>query len=104
RPADDGSIAVRGQRDRNALIGTSHSAGANELLALLRPDTAITGEYPCRPGLVVIGPPAHNGRIAVGGERYRHALAGASHRAGANELVTLLPPDTVTPGEHPRSL
>src|SRR5207247_9070251 len=103
-PAHDGSMAVRGERDRAALICVSHSASANELLALLSPDTVITGEHPCRPNLAVVGPPAHNGRVAVGGQRYRHALAGASRSAGADKLVPLLPPDTATTGEHPRAL
>jgi hypothetical protein len=39
------------------LIGASYSVGADELFALLRPDTATAGEYPYRPGLTVVGPP-----------------------------------------------
>jgi len=39
-------IAVGGQRDGHALTGASHSVDADELLALLRPDTAAAGyEY-----------------------------------------------------------
>ena len=44
--------------------------GANELLALLRPNTATAGEYPCRSGPAVVGPPTHDGGIAVGGQRH----------------------------------
>src|SRR6266545_3351436 len=51
----------RGQRDGHSLAGASHSAGADELLALPRPDTAAAGEHPRRPGLPVVGPPAHDG-------------------------------------------
>src|SRR5262249_61876742 len=34
----------------------------------------------------------------------RHALAGASHSTGADQLVSLLPPATATAREHPRPL
>src|SRR5262249_58961449 len=74
------------------------------LAALLRPATAAAGEHPRRPGLVVVGPAAHEGGVAVGGERDRHALAGAADRAAADEPVALLRPATAAAGEHPRPL
>jgi integrase len=75
RPANDGGVAVGGQRDRHALACVSHSASSDELLALLRPDTTAAGEHPCRPSPAVVGPPAHNGGVTVHGQRNRHALA-----------------------------
>src|SRR5262249_12279862 len=84
----DGSIAVSGQRDGHALASASHSVGGNELLALLRPDTTTAREYPRRPGLVVVGPAAHEGGVAVGGERHRHAQAGACHGTAPSRLLT----------------
>src|SRR5215813_10810193 len=104
RPTHDGAIAVGGQRDGHALAGASHSVAADELLALLRPNPTSTGEYPCRPRLAVIGPPAHDGGIAVGGKRDRHALAGLSHSTAADELLALLRPGTAAAREHPRPL
>src|SRR5262249_53092580 len=102
RPAHDCSITVGGQRDGHALTGASHSVVAAELLALLRPATAASGEHPCRPGLAVIEPPAHDGSIAVGGKCDRHALAGLSHSTGADEFLALLRPSTAAAPEHPR--
>ena len=83
-------------------MGASHRAGADQLVALLGPDTAAAGEHPRRPGLAVVGPPAHDGGVAVGGQRDGQALAGASNSAGADQLVALLGPDTAAAGEHPR--
>src|SRR5262249_15402066 len=73
-------------------------------LALLRPHPTCSGEYPCRPGLAVIGPPAHDGGIAVGGKCDRHALAGLSHSTAADELLALLRPGSAAAREHPRPL
>src|SRR6266542_4302720 len=105
RPAHDGGIAIGGQRDGRALAGASHSVGADELLALLGPDAAAAGEHPRRPGLAVIGPPAHDGAVAVGRKCDRHALTGLSHSTGADKLLALLRPGTAAAtGEHPRGL
>src|SRR5262249_7885852 len=68
------------------------------------PNPTSTGEYPCRPRLAVIGPPARDGGIAVGGKRDRHALAGLSHSTAADELLALLRPGTAAAREHPRPL
>src|SRR5208337_1607335 len=100
-PAHQGGIAVGGERNRHALIGGSNRAGADQLVALLGPDTIAAGENPYRPGERVVAKPAHQGGIAVGGERNREALPGGSNRAGADQLVALLGPDTIAAGENP---
>src|SRR6516165_7976369 len=100
KPARYGSVAVSGERNRPALLGGSDRAGADQLVALLGPDTIFAGENPYRPG-VPVARPAHQGGIAVGGERNRHALIGGSIRAGADQLVALLGLDTVAAGENP---
>src|SRR5271166_3912933 len=104
RPANDGGVAVGGQRDRHALACVSHSASSDELLALLGPDTTAAGEHPCRPSPAVVAPPAHNGGVTVRGERNRHALACVSRSAGPDQLFALLRPDTTAAGEHPHRL
>jgi hypothetical protein len=67
-PADDGDVAVGGQRDGHSLAGASHSAAADQLIALLRPDAAAAGEHPRRLGQ----PPTDDGGVAVGGQRDGH--------------------------------
>src|SRR5262249_38997752 len=104
RPAHDCSITVGGQRDGHALTGASYSVAAHELLALLGPDTAASGEHPCRPGLAVIEPPAHDGSIAGGGTCDPHALAGLPPSTAAADLLPLLRPATAAAREHPRPL
>ena len=101
---DERGIAVGGQRERHALAGGSHSARADELLALLRPATTTAGEHPHRAGPVMIRPAPHHNGVAIGGQCDRGALAGHSNRTQANELLALRRPDTTTAGEHPRSL
>jgi hypothetical protein len=49
-----------------------------------------------------VGNPAHDGSVAVGGQRDRHALSGASNRAGADQLAALLGPDAAVTGVDPR--
>src|SRR5439155_23045711 len=94
RATHDGGIAVGGQRNGGALTGTSAGTAADKLLALLRPDTAPAGEHPGRSSLVVVGPPSHDGGVAVGGQCDGGALAGASRSAATNQLVALLGPNT----------
>ena len=74
RPAHDGGVAVGGQRDGVALVGVSNRAGADQLAALLGPDTAAAGVDPRRPGARVVVRPAHDGGVAVGGQRDGVAL------------------------------
>src|SRR5262249_61803244 len=60
RPAHDRGVAVGGERDGCALRPQSPAGlagGADELLALLRPGSAVAGEYPCRPGRAEGGRP-----------------------------------------------
>ena len=58
------------------------------------PAIAAAGVDPRRPGEPVVGKPAHNGGVAVGGRRDGGTLSGASNRAGADQLAALLGPDT----------
>src|SRR4029450_12613183 len=96
RSTDHDDAAIGGQRDRG------RGASLNQFIALLRPDTATAGEHPCRPGLTLVGPPADDGNVAVGGERDGRALAGTSPSGDAAQLVALLRPDAATAREHPR--
>jgi hypothetical protein len=78
------------------LAGVSNRAGA--LAALLGPDTIAADVDPRR----VVGGPAHNGGIAVAGQRDRNALLGVgSNRAGADQLA-LLGPDAAASDVDPR--
>ena len=101
-PAHDRGVAVGGQRDRIALLGGSHSAAADELRALLAPHPAAAGEDPRRSGAAVVGVPAHDRGVAVGGQRDRIALHGGSHSAAADQLRALLAPHPAAAGEDPR--
>ena len=62
----------------------SNRSGTDQLAALLGPDTAAAGVDPRRPGSPVVGDPAHDGGVAVGGQRNGPALLGGSDRAGAD--------------------
>jgi hypothetical protein len=95
-------VAGTGQRGGKALSGSSNRAGSDQLTALLGPDTAAAGEDPRRPGFPVVGPPAHDGGVAVGGQRDGGALRGGPNRTGADQLTALLGPDTAAAGEDPR--
>ena len=66
------------------------------------PDIAAAGEDPRRPGHPIIAKPAHNGGAAVRGQRNRAALPRISDRAGADQFVALLRPDSAAAGEDPR--
>ena len=74
RPAHDGRVAIAGQSDREALSSDSDSAGADQLVALLGPDTVAAGEDPRRPSDRVVVSPAHDGRVAIGGQSDREAV------------------------------
>jgi Bacterial extracellular solute-binding protein, family 7 len=96
RPTHDGSVAVGGERDGDALVSVNRSC-ADQLAALLGPDTAAANIDPSRASLGgVVVRPAHDNGVTVGGQRDGPSLVGIS------ELVTLLGPDTATAGEDPR--
>src|SRR5262249_37995123 len=80
-----------GRREGAALEdGGADRTGADQLAALLGPPPAAAGEYPRRPGTEVVVAPAHDGGVAVGGERDGETLvAGGASRAGANQLGAL---------------
>src|SRR5208282_3861312 len=101
-PAHDGGGAVGGQRNGLTFVGRSNSAAADQLGSLLGPDTAALGEHPRRPDATVVGKSAHNGGVAIDGQRHGVALVGASNTAGADQLGSLLGPDTAAVGEDPR--
>jgi hypothetical protein len=90
RPAHNGGVAVVGQRDGEALGRASNRAGADQLVALLGPDTVAAGEDPRRPGDRIVGNATHDGGVAVGRQRDGPALLGESDHAGANQLRSLL--------------
>jgi hypothetical protein len=92
-PANDGGVAVGGQRDGGALLGVSNCAGADQLAALLGPDTAAAGVDPHRAGARVVARTAHDGRVAGAGQRYGTALVSGPDCAGADQLAALLRPD-----------
>src|ERR1019366_1695963 len=93
RPAHDGGVAVVGQRDGGALSDASNRTAADQLVALLSPNTIAAGVDPRRPSVPVVKRPAHDGGVAVVGQRDGPALSGASNRAGASQLA-LLGPDS----------
>src|SRR5262249_58232230 len=97
----DGGIAVGGKGDGRALAGLPHSPGPAELLAFLRPGTAAAREHPRPLGL----PATHDGSVAVGGKRDCHSLARRQWRltrSAADQLISLLRPNTAAAGEDPR--
>ena len=102
RPTHDGGVAVGGQRDGAALTGGSSCSRADQLASLLGPDTAAAREDPRRPGAIVVDRPTHDGRVAVGGQRDGDALSGGSSRSRADQLASLLGPDTAAAREDPR--
>ena len=82
-----------GQCDGPALCG-SNPAGADQLAAMLGPDSAATGKDPRRPGVRIVSGPAYYGSVAVARQRDGDSLLGVSDRAGAHELTALLGPDS----------
>jgi hypothetical protein len=69
------------------LRGGSNRPGADQLVALLGPDTAAAGVDPGRPGVRVVVRPAHEGSVAVAGQRDGRPLVGVSNGAGADQLA-----------------
>jgi hypothetical protein len=72
--------------------------------ALLGPDTVAASVDPRSPGPVLPGgavAPAHDGCVAVGGQRDGVAHVSISNRIGGDQFTALLRPDTVAAGEDP---
>jgi hypothetical protein len=67
--------------------GVSHRSAADQLAALLGPDTAAAGEDPRRASGCVVIRRANDGGVAVGRQRDGGALVGLSNRAGADQLA-----------------
>jgi hypothetical protein len=88
-PAHDGGVAVGRKRDGGALGGVPNRAGADQLVALLGPDTAAAGGDPRRPDARIVVKPAHDSSVAVGGQR-DGSLVDGYNRAGADQLGPLL--------------
>jgi hypothetical protein len=90
-----GIVAVGRQGDGVPLGGASNCVIRDQLAALLGPDTAAAGEDPRRPSARVVGLPAHDSGVAIGGQRDGNPLFGVgSTYAGADQLaatVTLEP-------------
>ena len=73
----------------------------DQLASLLGPDATAARVDPRRPAEAdvvaiphVVGLPANDGRVAVGGQRDRAALSGVSRRSRTDQLVSLLGPQT----------
>ncbi len=66
------------------------------------PITTTARVDPRRPDDPVVGSPAHDGGVSVGGQRDRAPLSGGSNRAGADQLVALLGPNIAAAGIDPR--
>jgi len=64
-------------------------------------DVAVEREDPRCPDVRVVALPAHDGGVTVRGQREGPAPAGASDRAGADQLAALLGPDTAAAGVDP---
>ena len=107
--AHDGGVAVGGDRDRAALAnGRPGITAADQLRSLLCPHPAAAGEHPGRSdtsgtaGGVIAGA-AHDGGVAVGGDRDRPTLVnGVPGITAADQLRSLLRPHPAAAGKHPR--
>ncbi len=84
-------IAIRGERHRTAFGGGANRSAAYQLCALLGPDSTCPGKDPRRTDPVVIGCPAEDGCVSIGGERHRRTLVCFACRAAADQLGLLGP-------------
>ena len=112
-PADDGRVAVGGQRNGEALLGASGTVDcviADQLAALLGPNSAAAGEDPCRPDAVARlsglspGPPTM--AVLPSADSATEWPCSARYHAtptpGADQLAALLGPDAAAAREDPR--
>ena len=72
--ADNGGVAVTGQRDGEALRGVSNRAAADQPVALLGPYTIAAGPDPGCTDARVVERPAHDSDVAVRRQRGGEAL------------------------------
>src|SRR5204862_148862 len=100
--ADQGGVAIGGQRRADAELAGAGLAAAGELCALWRPAGAGAGEGPRRPQAAIVGEAADQGGVAVGGQRRAGAELAGAGLAAAGELCALLGPDGAGAGEGPR--
>src|SRR5262249_1264884 len=102
-PAHDGGIAVGRDRDLGALFYVANRAGADQLAALLGPNTAAADKDPCGAGVVIVAGSSNNCGIAVAGQSNGSALkaAAGTNRTGPDQLVALLHPNAVRAFETP---
>src|SRR6516164_109438 len=100
-PADDGGVAVGGQRDGRALSGGSNKVISDQLWSMLRPHLAgaTTGEDPCRSNAIIIAAPADDGGVAGGGQRNGRALKGFANDPGSGQLWCQFRPPGATVAE-----
>jgi hypothetical protein len=92
RTADQGGVAIGGQRDGLALLGGSNRAVADQLIALLGPDTAAARVDPCRPSEGIVAKPTHDSSVAVGGKRDGAALQDAEELESTAPVPTSFGP------------
>jgi hypothetical protein len=90
RRAHDGSVAIGRQGDAVTLEAGPNRLIGDQLVALLGPNTIVADEDPRRPGIRVVGKPAQDGGVTVGGQRDGVALLGGSDRQRADKFRPLL--------------
>ena len=104
RPADDGRVAVGGQRDGDALLGGSNRSRADQLVYLAGSRHRRCACRPTQPRCPLSSPgpptmavlPSEDSETEAPCWRY-------SNRSRADQLVTLLGPDTAAARVDPRS-
>src|SRR5262249_3064010 len=93
-PADDGGVAVRRQRDGDSLGRRPRGTGAQQLGALLAPDSPAAGEHPRGARVAVVTEPADDGGLALPRQRDGKALGRHTRATRAHQLGALLAPDS----------
>src|SRR5437016_583318 len=78
-PSDDDRVAVGGERHGGALLSASHRARADQLVAVLGPDSSAPLPDPGGP---IAAAPSDQRRVAVGREGHRVAYESGPDVAG----------------------
>ena len=89
RPAQDGGVAVAGERGGVALLSVAPDARADQL-GLLIPHSAAAGEHPRCADTAAVEIPPHESGVARGGHRGGLTLAGVPGGAGPDQLGSVL--------------